>query len=239
MDYRKSHLNKSYDYDENLKAGGLDTYMLERENEILHEILPKLIAEFNLKRHLDFACGTGRITSIFEKFTTESVGVDISENMVSVAKENCKKTTFVIKDLTSEKFETEPFDLISSFRFFGNAQDELRLAVLKKLNSLMEENGILIINNHRNPSSILARISNLFGDKDDADWFCAKMEKQLADCNFEIIRKITIGTWLIRHSIIRDEVYNSKLGKTLDKIFNISILAFLAPDMIVIARKKT
>lgn len=238
MDYRESHLGKSHNYDETLKMGGLDTYMLERENEILNHILPELVDKHKLQRYLDFACGTGRITSIFEKYIPESMGVDISENMVSVAKEKCTKTTFTIKDITSEELEAEPFDVISSFRFFGNAQDELRMAVLKKMNLLLKQGGLLVVNNHRNPSSILCRLSNLTGGKDDADLSCSKFNGLLEDSGFEVIRKITIGAWLVRYKWIRERIYNSALGKILDKIFNLPLLACLSPDMIIIARKK-
>ncbi len=237
MDYRQSHLNKSTDYDENLQAGGLDTYMLERENEILTEILPKLVSKYNLKRHLDFACGTGRITNVFEKIMHETVGIDISESMVGVAKTKCKKAKFIVKDITSEDVEIEAFDVISSFRFFGNAQDELRLSILKKLNMLLKNDGLLIINNHRNPSSLLCRISGMFGNKDDADWTCGKMTQQLTDNGFIIIRKIAIGTWLVRHRIINDRIYNSYFGRLMDKFFNLPFFACISPDMIIIAQK--
>jgi len=238
MDYRESHLDKSHNYDETLKMGGFDTYMLERENKILNRILPELVERYQLRRYLDFACGTGRITSIFEKYLPDSMGVDISENMVSVAKEKCNKTTFVIKDITNEALETEPFDLISSFRFFGNAQDDLRAAVLKKLNSLLKKDGILIVNNHRNPSSVLCWLSNLTGGEDDADLSCRKFNKLLNANGFEVERRIAIGTWLLRYKWIRDGVYNSVFGRMLDKIINLPFLACWSPDMIIIARKK-
>lgn len=239
MDYRESHLEKSHNYDETLEMGGLDTYMLERENATLNRILPGLVSKYKLQRYLDFACGTGRITSIFEKYVPESFGVDISENMVSVAKEKCTKTSFTIKDITSEVLEIQPVDVISSFRFFGNAQDELREAVLGKLNTLLNKNGLLIVNNHRNPSSILLRLSNFTGGKDEADLTCQKFDQLLEGAGFRVIKKIAIGTWLIRYKFIQENIYNSRFGKFLDKVFCIPFLACLSPDMIIIAVKKS
>ena len=40
------------------------------------------------------------------------------------------------------------FDLVTSFRFFGNAQDELRSSALAAINRHLRPQGYLIINNH-------------------------------------------------------------------------------------------
>ena len=65
-----------------------------------------------------------------ELHAAESHGVDISESMLGAARAKCRNTQFVCADLTNSDAEPGPFDLITSFRFFGNAQDELRTAVL-------------------------------------------------------------------------------------------------------------
>jgi len=65
-------------------------------------------------------------------------------------------------DLTSEKAELPPFALITAFRFFLNAEDELRAAVMVKLASLLDNGGALIFNNHMNKWSLHALLVRLY-----------------------------------------------------------------------------
>jgi len=70
----------------------------------------------NFKRALDFGCGVGRLTRAFSNKFKESIGVDISNKMISLAKElnssfkNCK---FIINDKPDLKiFNDNYFDMI-------------------------------------------------------------------------------------------------------------------------------
>ncbi len=80
MDYRHSHLAKGDTYDATIATQPFDAYMAKYEEEYLREVIPRLTRGGG--RYLDFACGTGRITSIVAPLVTESVGVDISESML-------------------------------------------------------------------------------------------------------------------------------------------------------------
>ncbi|MFT6791471.1 MAG: ubiquinone/menaquinone biosynthesis C-methylase UbiE, partial [Cellvibrionaceae bacterium] len=90
MSYKESHINRSHDYDKGILADDFGRYMLEREASILNKIIPRLGRYSGVQgpgeTYLDFACGTGRVTQIFEQHFPVSFGVDVSENMISVAK---------------------------------------------------------------------------------------------------------------------------------------------------------
>jgi SAM-dependent methyltransferase len=106
---------------------------------------------------LDFACGTGRITTFVEPLVDQSVGVDISESMLELAKLKTNNTQFVCGDLTTDpSICPGPFDLITVFRFVTNAEPQLRETALLGLQArLRDDHSRLIFNVHRNIHSYL------------------------------------------------------------------------------------
>ena len=63
---------------------------------------------------LDIGCGDGKVTNLFyQQGAKEVVGIDSSSNMISLAKCNYKKITFIIMDAQKIEFENK-FNLIFS-----------------------------------------------------------------------------------------------------------------------------
>lgn len=236
MDYRQSHLLKGADYDENLAADPFSAYMTRLEGEILRHVFQ---THFNgtAPRYLDFACGTGRILSQFENLATESYGVDVSENMVEQARGKCAKTTFFLTDLTKERLDIPEVDLITSFRFFGNAQDELRASVLAALNRHLVPGGLLVVNNHRNPGAVQAVLNRLTGGRDSMDLTYWKFRRLLGQAGFRLERAYGIGWWLLRYGFNTDKTLNSGIGRLLEPISRLGIMAPICPDAVIVARK--
>ena len=141
MNYHESHTQKGADYDRDiLEAGNFDTYMAQRETKVLRSVVPKLFPD-GVPRYLDFACGTGRVTSVVEQLAQDSNGLDIPDSMLVEARQKCSKTTFISGDIIRESLDIAPVDLVTAFRFFGNAEDELRNSVLSKLSDLVKPGG--------------------------------------------------------------------------------------------------
>ena len=128
MNYRQTHLDKGGVYDATIASDPFDAYMARWEASYLRQIVPELVQGGG--RYLDFACGTGRITAIVAPLVRESVGVDLSESMLAEARPKCPATRFLQADLTREDVDIGQFDLATSFRFFGNAEHELRQAAI-------------------------------------------------------------------------------------------------------------
>ncbi len=104
---------------------------------------------------LDFACGTGRITSLLENTFSDVTGVDISAPMAQLAQQRCPNATILVGDILGEKSIIDrQFDLITSFRFFLNAEQSLRKAILEKLWEQLKPGGRLLVNFHLNPTSM-------------------------------------------------------------------------------------
>jgi len=235
-DYRVSHLTKGDVYDAELTQDSLSVYLNRWEKQHLAEILPPLFAEGS-GRYLDFACGTGRITQVVAPFAQESYGVDISESMLEIARNKCSQAKFICTDLTSQAPEIGLFDLITSFRFFGNAQQELRIAALQAINRCLRLGGYLVINNHRNPSSLINLAQKTVGIDHGVDLTHYKLKKLLRESGFEIKTSRAIGFWIYRAKLIPREEVDLVSTKLKERVFRSSVFVPLSPDAIIVARK--
>jgi len=69
-------------------------------------------------------------------------------------KKKLKRTEIIEADITAENIlKPRKFNLITAFRFFLNAEPELRSAVMGTLAELLDEDGYLVFNNHQNSGS--------------------------------------------------------------------------------------
>lgn len=100
-------------------------------------------------------CGTGRIIGYLENQFQESIGIDISSDMLEQAKVKVKHSMLICGDVTKGHNGLEgKFDCITCFRFFLNAEQSLRDEVFGFItNKLKNQDSILIFNIHGNKFS--------------------------------------------------------------------------------------
>ncbi|OHB74846.1 MAG: hypothetical protein A2Z25_09130 [Planctomycetes bacterium RBG_16_55_9] len=155
MSYRDSHkyTAKGVEYERHYETQAWDRFLWSREREILLWILEKYFAGKDVHL-LDFACGTGRITSLLEDRVKTSTGVDVSGSMLAIAGEKLERTEIIETDIATENIlKPRKFNLITAFRFFLNAEPELRSAAIEALAELLAEDGYLVFNNHHSLGS--------------------------------------------------------------------------------------
>jgi len=153
--YRESHLGaaKARSYDEDLwdpgAAKGLDWLV---EQRLLAGILRTAQPAWSVA---DFACGTGRVLEFLGRYFPEPVGIDISPDMLALARARCPRARLVLGDVsTTPGLASGPFDLITAFRFFLNAEPPLRRAVLAWMRASLRPRGLVVVNFHLNPFSL-------------------------------------------------------------------------------------
>lgn len=102
--------------------------------------------------YLDFAAGTGRIISALEDHVDSAVGIEISPVMAEIAQNKLQHGRIVCKDITLTDSPIEgKYDLITAFRFFLNAEPELKRTAMDSLvKRLKDESSRLIFTNHGN-----------------------------------------------------------------------------------------
>src|SRR5207302_1624121 len=168
MSYRDSHLGKGADYDLALARDPFDAYMARREREIVVAILARL-QRAGVRRTLDFACGTGRITQLLDGVAEACFADDVSASMVAEARAKCPRTQFFIQDIIDTPLPIAPVQLVTAFRFFGNAEDSLRARVLEAIRRSLAPGGYLLLNDHENPWALQRLLRRLVGERAQAD----------------------------------------------------------------------
>jgi ubiquinone/menaquinone biosynthesis C-methylase UbiE len=236
-DYRLSHIAKGADYDRCIEQDPLSQYMARREAYLLSRLAQKHFGG-RIARYLDFACGTGRITSLMENKAERAYALDVSSSMVEIARTKCHTTTFLIGDLTREPLEFGEIDLITAFRFFGNAQQDLRKNVLVALRRKLASGGYLIFNNHRNPAALKSYLLRMSGASENVDLDIKKIRQLLRDTGFKIVRIYGIGAWVVCNRVAGNRsLLNSALARCLEHLSLLPGVARFCPDMIVVARR--
>ena len=189
-------------------------------------VLEQIIREFQQGRPapvrlLDFACGTGRVLAQIESLVATAEGVDISENMVSLARAKCRQARLKVGDiLTQTDLLQDKYDLITAFRFLLNVEPELRRRVLAKLRTVVREpDGLLVLNVHGNSRSlrhpaILWRRWREQSRPTGAmlnEMSPAESRSLLRECGFEVVRQIGFG-------ILPPTLYRTPIRGAMEKV---------------------
>jgi predicted TPR repeat methyltransferase len=155
ISYRESHKyqSKGAEYEAYYQNKAWQRFLWSREQKIILKILEKYF-KGRYVHLLDFACGTGRITEFLENRVKTSTGIDVSGPMLAIAGKKLKRTEIIETDITVENaLKPRKFNLITAFRFFLNAEPELRSAAIRAIAELLDEDGYFVFNNHQNSGS--------------------------------------------------------------------------------------
>ncbi|MFZ5951503.1 MAG: class I SAM-dependent DNA methyltransferase [Candidatus Rifleibacteriota bacterium] len=197
-DYRLSHQSSGRGdlYDQRFVQNRTAFYWQEFEKPFLEIFFADLSLPDDAKV-LDFACGTGRITNLLNRRFASITAIDVSAAMLEQARRSLSSVNFMQLDLTRENADLPKFDLITAFRFFLNAQPELRHEALRALVSLLKPHGIMIVNNHRRKSSLNGFLT----------WFCRCLNlckrNCLSDEEFEAL--------LVKHGLVAQKIFSFSL----------------------------
>ncbi len=160
-DYRTSHqmTGKGAEYDARFRRNRHRSMVWQMERRVLKGVVSGL-ARGGPVRYLDFACGTGRVLSFMESRVDEAVGLDVSADMLGVARTAVQRAELILGDLTDGGMLTgRRFELITAFRFFPNAEPDLRREAMRALAERLAPSGRLVLNNHLNAGSLLRRVA--------------------------------------------------------------------------------
>jgi SAM-dependent methyltransferase len=106
-------------------------------------------------RHLDFACGTGRITRLTEEIFPEIDALDISPAMVDLARATSSNAQFFVGNiLENSQLCSGPYTSATTFRLLLNLDPPLRVPILKALHSRLQPDGVIVLNVHGNRQSL-------------------------------------------------------------------------------------
>jgi len=98
-------------------------------------------------RVLDLACGKGRHSVMLHQAGLDVLGVDLSKNSISAAKQyattNLRFSVHDMRELIPNKTFDAVFNLFTSFGYFDSASENTR--VIKSVCKMLTTNGLLVI----------------------------------------------------------------------------------------------
>lgn len=94
---------------------------------------------------LDVGCGSGYIASVLEKQGFTVTGVDISTEMLKLARENAPKSTFLRMSMRRLEFPKESFDGVVCLYSIIHVPRRYHLGILKRFRRVLKPKGLLAI----------------------------------------------------------------------------------------------
>jgi len=95
---------------------------------------------------LDWGCGNGRFYEIFEKAGVDYFGIDVSEKLIEIAKNQYPRAKFQVTPAFNLPFPNNFFDKILSIAVFHHIPSkEFRLKFLKEAKRVLKPDGLLIL----------------------------------------------------------------------------------------------
>ncbi|MBW2084138.1 MAG: class I SAM-dependent methyltransferase [Deltaproteobacteria bacterium] len=239
-DYRTRFLSDTVarKYDEMYQGNSYDLWLWNKEMKILELIITKYLRNVTSIRYLDFACGIGRIVSFMESRVGTAVGIDVSLPMLERAAQRVRTASLVHGDITQDKnLLAGPFDLITAFRFFLNAQTDLRAGALEALRVRLADDGLLVLNIHGNSWSLRAIsvvLKRLLGNNESINQMSPlQVKRMLVSHGFRVVDMYGVGVLTPR----LHKLCGQRVSHVLSRMLQVLGLQVFAIDIIVVCRK--
>jgi len=194
--YSSSHLRAGKAYQARFHDRPGRAAMWALEQPLIRDIFARLAPH----RMLDFATGTGRIAAELEATlpACELHGIDISADMLALARAKCK--TVALHEMDGRQalahFGKDAFDVVSAFRFFPNADPDLREDVADQIAGLTKPGGHVVLNNHRSFWSLSYIAMRAAGNSDGSYGTPnADITKLFLQRGFSCVRRYSLGVW--------------------------------------------
>ncbi len=94
-----------------LYAGHYDRTLAHLDSFERYDLF-EMLGDVKGKKVLDLGCGTGRMTMNLVKFGAAVTGVDVSEEMLNLARKKCRAAEFVLANSENLPFEEGSFDVV-------------------------------------------------------------------------------------------------------------------------------
>lgn len=94
---------------------------------------------------LDLGCGNGRTVKYFVDKGFQVIGIDLSDNMLKLAKKYVPKGEFYKKDFTKLNFKSNSFNAIISFFALNHIPKKQFKNIIKRCKRLLRPNGFLLL----------------------------------------------------------------------------------------------
>jgi ubiquinone/menaquinone biosynthesis C-methylase UbiE len=139
-----------YDSMKKKSINEVESYQLASEGPhryLAYRDIPKLITSDSIgTKALDYGCGTGASTAYVQSLGFQTVGVDVSVEMVKLATQSFPDNRFYLSHGSSIPFENESFGFVfSCFVLFELKSHAQIKTYLKEARRVLRKDGVLLI----------------------------------------------------------------------------------------------
>ncbi|HET7561825.1 MAG TPA: class I SAM-dependent methyltransferase [Rhodanobacteraceae bacterium] len=194
--YSTSHLHAGEIYQARFRDRPGRAAMWALEQALIRKIFLQLAP----RRVLDFATGTGRVVAELQGCLPRCQfdGIDISADMLATARSRCSRVAFHEMDgrQALKEFGHATFDVVSAFRFFANADPQLREDAADQIAALTRDGGHVVINNHRSFWSTSYLAMRATGNRDGVFGSPnSEIKRLFVQRGFTCARTYSLGVW--------------------------------------------
>ena len=136
-----------------------------REQEVIYNLLKKIIKNKKSLKLLDIPVGTGRFFEFYKKFNLSVTGADVSYDMLNQAKKKAQKLNFSpkleIKDVTRINATDNEYDIVICFRLLNWLEKKDLRKAIKELSRVSKKDIIIGIRTENPEIKLRNRIRNL------------------------------------------------------------------------------
>ena len=133
-------------YEDEIRAKAYSKLEFHNTYYLAYRDLPKIFRKYvKGKKAIDFGCGTGRSTRFLQKNGFSTIGIDISDEMIKIAKKmNTNCDYHLIKEGDYSKLSTSSYDLVLSAFTFDNIPIEKKVSLFSGLITLLNKDGKIV-----------------------------------------------------------------------------------------------
>jgi SAM-dependent methyltransferase len=133
-------------YEDASRANAYATLEFANTYYLAYRDLPAIMSEHVIgTKVLDFGCGTGRSTRFLRKLGFDVTGVDISEDMLRIARDQDPSGDYrLVPGDNLTQFDPRSFDLIVSLFTFDNVPRAAKVRIFSDLTNLLRPAGTLV-----------------------------------------------------------------------------------------------
>jgi SAM-dependent methyltransferase len=133
-------------YADVVRSNAYSTLEFANTYYLAYRDLPAIISEHVTgMRALDFGCGTGRSTRFLQKLGFSVTGVDVSEDMLRIARAADPAGDYrLVPDDNFDELDAAAFDLVLSAFTFDNIPGSIKVRIFSDLGKLLKPRGIIV-----------------------------------------------------------------------------------------------
>jgi SAM-dependent methyltransferase len=190
------HIQKSYDI---LADQYAERYFHELEHKPLDR---KLLDEFaglvdGLGPVCDLGCGPGQIARYLSEKGVASLGIDLSEEMINIARRLNPSIEFREGNMLSLDLDEDSLGGVAAFYSIIHIPREKVVAVLKGIKRVLKPGGVLLMSFHLGNEKM--HLDELWGEQVDMDFFfftVDEVENYLSVAGFQHLKTVTREPYL-------------------------------------------